>query len=157
MERDKDTRKVVMEVEKLRGGGRTRTLFIDPFSPGSPRVLMDPNAGADDEPSGPVISRSQARQEQILTLLQDHFDAYRAQNPSALGSTASLLYKGMPTQELAAATGASKSTLLLDLQQLGNQGLVESKGHSRARTHRLRLDELGDPQSGFDPFTAAGD
>ena len=157
MERDKETRKVVMEVEKLRGGGRTRTLFIDPFSPGAPRLLMDPNAGADDEPSGPVVSRSQARQEQILTLLQDHFDAYRAQNPSALGSTAFLLYKGMTRKELGEKVGAGKTTLTLDLQQLVNQGLIESKGHTNNKTFRLRLDELGDPQSGFDPFTAAGD
>ena len=154
MERDKETQQVVMEIEKLRGGGRTRKLFINPFAHGEPAVLMNPNAAADEESLGPVISRSQTRHELILTLLQEHFDAHRSANPTTLGSTISLLYKGMGRAELEEATGSSKRELLNDLQQLSNQGLIEAKGHAKSKTYRLRLDDLGDPQNGFDAFTA---
>ena len=148
---------MVLEVEKLRGGGRTRKLFINPFSQGEPTLLMNPDGAGEEEPFGPVISRSQARQEQILTLLQEHFDTHRAANPSALGSTLALLYKGMGRKELEDATGASRKQLTNDLQQLCNRGLVETKGHSTQRGYRLRLDALGDPSDEFDAFTAAGD
>ncbi len=100
-------------------------------------------------------NRSHSRRRLIHTLLREHFDAYLAENPNIPGSHVAFHYKGMTRQELEDAIQASRHTTLLDLQQLASQGLVQPKGHGCARSYRLRLDKLGNPQDELYQLTTA--
>ena len=156
MERDKETNQVVMEVEKLRGGGRSRKLFIDPFSPGAPRVLMNPNP--EQDPDQPVATVVELRRRDILQLLTNDLAHYRQENPEDTIAKLRLLYRGIAPREIAnELPGILPRQLERALPALVDEGLVERLGHGRAITYRLRLDENGTAAGGFDLFTASGD
>ncbi len=156
MERDKDTNQVVMEVEKLRGGGRSRKLFINPFSSGAPTVLTNPNPEQDEDQ--PVVTTIELRRRDILHLLTTDLAHYRQDNPEDSASKLRLLYRGMAPREIANdLPGILPRQLERVLPALVEEGLIERLGHGRSITYRLRLDEDGQAAGGFDLFTASGD
>lgn len=156
MESDpKDKKRVILNVEKLRGG-RSREMTINPFTPGAPTLLPDPEDGADDQ-DRPVLTNQEIRRREIHDLLLRDLSRYRRENPNLSGAQLALIYKGMLPAEIAESMPSiSKATLRRDLTDLVDEGWIERRGQTSNLSYRVRLEDDGEQGLPFDAFTAGG-
>jgi hypothetical protein len=158
LERDQN-RQVTLNVEKIRGG-YGREMIIDPFATYKPKLvaMITPGSNrAEEKNGGPVLTNSKRRHMQILDVLQIHFAEYQKSHPEESGASMALNYKGMTIKQIQnAGVDAGNTTLQRDLKRLQDSGEIQSRGHSSARSYRIRLSDQGEPCEPFDLFTAGG-
>jgi hypothetical protein len=128
MKRDDKTKQITLDIEKIRGG-RSRTLYVDPFKT-IPVLLPNP----EEIPADDNIQEQKAMM--ILEVLADHFRKHRLVNVTSSAEFIEKTYLGMKigqiTDELkkrfAGSASVSKSTLLRTLNNLKETGRISTKG-----------------------------
>jgi hypothetical protein len=156
MERKKPGDPIIVHVEKLRAGGRARSLIIDPFAQHKPRCLGPANEAGElaEEDEGPVRTNTDHRRRIIIDALHRHYAAFLQEHPDYTGAQVALVYRGISKQELLEMTGLELNrSVQRDLDTLKDNGEIQRLGITRNQTYRIPLDDAGQITL-IDPFTA---
>ena len=153
MEREPNSGHVTLDVEKIRGGGRSRKLLINPFASGGPALVYGDDDGARRD--APVKTNSDYRCQRILHLLTVDLGEFRVKHPEFTGKKLALQYNGLSVKALCEHfPSTSAATLKLDLKHLLEEGLIQRRGHSTNCTYRLPIGKDGDLLDALDAFSA---
>jgi hypothetical protein len=138
LKRDDKTKQITLEVEKIRGGAKARTLLLSSlFAKTAPRVMTNPDDSNEDD-------ETNAKQNLVLEVLQEHFKQHRIMN---LGMSAEGLernYLGMKIGEIEKTLqskyryqmrGLSRRNLERILKELRDSGRLAGKGYYRIPPH----------------------
>ncbi|WP_186697666.1 AAA family ATPase [Cyanobium sp. NS01] len=158
LEKQKDSRQILLSVEKIRGGAKSRDLLIDPFAVDGLTFSYPQDADQGDAPD-PVFQEEDRRKTAVLDVLRRDYSRFRLDHPELHADKHSLHYLGLSkTQIQDAIDGApcSEKQLRNLLADLADGPLIEKKGHGKATTYRLRLDGIGPQLSTGDIFTDLG-
>ena len=132
MKRDDKTKQIVLDIEKIRGGGvkgRARTLYVDPFK-NIPRVLPNP----EDVPTEENIESQ--KEDMVLEVLAAHFKQHRLLNMTSSAEYIEKYYTGMKTLQIEAELkkrfpglySMSRPSLQRLLRKMKDTGRVGTKG-----------------------------
>ena len=139
LKRDDKTKQITLEVEKIRGGAKARTLLLSSlFSKSAPRVMANPDDSSDpgDETSAKVNL--------VLDVLQEHFKQYRITNLGMSAESLERTYLGMKIGEIEKTLqskyryqmrGLSRRSLATILADLKAAGRIAGKGSYRIPPH----------------------
>lgn len=129
MKRDDKTKQLTLEVEKLRGG-RSRTLYINPFKP-IPQLLPNPEELHDED------HIESSKEQLIIEIIASHFNQHRLVNMTSSAEYIEKTYTGIKAGEIEAQLKAStrgrsaaisRSTLNRILRDLKQAGTISTKG-----------------------------
>lgn len=136
LKRDDKTKQLTLEIEKLRGG-RSRTLYINPFKP-EPQLLPNPEEVPDED------SIENHKDQIVLEVLAAHFKQHRLLNMTSSAEWIEKNYRGMKIGEIEEqikgnarwrSAGLSRRTLFRILDRLSKNGMIAGKGSYRLPPH----------------------
>jgi hypothetical protein len=146
LKRDDKTKQLTLEIEKLRGG-KSRTLYINPFKP-EPQLLPNPEEHPDED------DLEDRKAQLVLEVLAEHFKQHRILNTGSSAEFIERSYVGMKIGEIedglrsrfrGQAAGLSRSTLKRLLSELKEKGRIAGKGSYRLPPHfQLDMPDQGD-------------
>lgn len=160
LKRDDKTKQLTLDIEKLRGG-RSRTLYINPFKP-EPQLLPNPEEIPDED------SIENRKEQMVLEVMADHFKQHRLLNMTSSAEFIESSYEGMKIGEIedalrdrfrGAAAGISRRTLERLIGSMKTAGKIEpaKKARYRLPTHfQTTLPEQPELTSGEDGIDLPG-
>ena len=136
MKKDEKTEQYTLEIEKIRGGAKSRTLTFNPFAPGGPRLVNQAAFDSDDDDEA-------SREQMVLDVISEDFKRHRLLT-SVSGQQAEKTYPGMKIGQVEdeihkrfrhQARGLSRRTLERILKDLKEAKRLTGKGSYRLPPH----------------------